>query len=48
MKTKNDTLAKVWRPQRTYHNTSREYRPSLGYYTKDGLLSQDIRIKFYE
>nr|DAO13666.1 MAG TPA: hypothetical protein [Caudoviricetes sp.] len=45
---KNKTLAKVCRPQRTSYETLREYRPSFGYYTKDGLLSQDIRIKFYE
>nr|DAI18520.1 MAG TPA: hypothetical protein [Caudoviricetes sp.] len=46
MKTKNDTLAKVWRQKRTYHHTLREYRPSLGYYTRDGLLSQDRKVKF--
>nr|DAT54801.1 MAG TPA: hypothetical protein [Caudoviricetes sp.] len=26
--------------------TLREYRPSLGYYTRDGLLSQDRKVKF--
>lgn len=43
---KNKTLAKVCRPQRTSYETLREYRPSLGYYTRDGLLSQDRKAKF--